>query len=300
MQTYADRLFVDDGLLERAEQTCRLGLGRDPAHPALLRSLAEVHRKQGNLAAARGGYQRLYELDERDQEAAYLSAVLGGVDVPQPQHGMRAATFAFVEDFLPRDFHDALLFNFVSAQEQFSPVATDRLEETIKPDSRQAMQYRGKWPWRRFNDAFMDMFRRTFPRLDLPAFEFGEFEVVVRAYQDGHFFKIHRDAPLGSRYESRAVNFVYYFHRTPKPYTGGDLLLFDTDVEADSFASTRFTRIRPVDNAIVVFPCNFYHCVVPVRCPSPAFADSRFVINGHLHRRADVASAAAARTDDER
>src|SRR5262245_7788576 len=107
--TNADRLFADDDLLERAEQSYRLRLERDPGHPALLRSLAEVHRKRGNLAEALAAYQRLSEIEGPDQEAEYLSAVLAGRESSHPQRGMRGATFAFVEEFLPRDFHDDLL-----------------------------------------------------------------------------------------------------------------------------------------------------------------------------------------------
>jgi Rps23 Pro-64 3,4-dihydroxylase Tpa1-like proline 4-hydroxylase len=96
------------------------------------------------------------------------------------------------------------------------------------------------------------------------------------------------DAPRNSPRVNRVINFVYYFHRVPRPYTGGELLLFDSDVEADTYTRARFTRVVTEDNTIIFFPSPYYHSVLPVECPSKDFSDSRFAINGHVFRRLDV------------
>ena len=84
------------------------------------------------------------------------------------------------------------------------------------------------------------------------------------------------------------INFVHDFHRVPKAYTGGELLVFDSDIQADTYTRARFTRVVPEDNSIVFFPSPYYHSVLPVHCPSGEFADSRFVINGHLFKRVEA------------
>jgi SM-20-related protein len=42
--------------------------------------------------------------------------------------------------------------------------------------------------------------------------------------------------------------------------------------------------IVPQPNQIVFFPCSLLHEITPVECPSRAFADSRFTLNGWLHK----------------
>jgi Rps23 Pro-64 3,4-dihydroxylase Tpa1-like proline 4-hydroxylase len=39
-----------------------------------------------------------------------------------------------------------------------------------------------------------------------------------------------------------------------------------------------------MQNQIVFFPSETLHEVLPVECPSGEFADSRFTVNGWLHR----------------
>ena len=41
--------------------------------------------------------------------------------------------------------------------------------------------------------------------------------------------------------------------------------------------------ISPQQNDIVFFPCGCLHEVRPVACPTHAFADSRFTLNGWIH-----------------
>jgi len=285
--TNNDPLFVDHLLLQQAQQLCTQRLKNDPENRTVLRSLAEVYRKLGNLPEAAAAYERLFHLDPQDQEAGYMQAVFGGKEWHLAPMGIRAAPFVLLKDFLTGDFHDALLPFLVSARERFVPMLGGNKE--YQPHHRQALDYPDKWEGKqRFRICLARILAQAIPRLHLPSFQIGPIEVCVRAYQDGHFFKVHQDASANSAYATRLINFVYYFHKQPRPYSGGDLLLFDTDVEADALAMAGFTRVVPQDNALILFPCNFYHSVVPIRCPSKEFADSRFTINGHVHKRAET------------
>jgi Rps23 Pro-64 3,4-dihydroxylase Tpa1-like proline 4-hydroxylase len=284
-----DALFVDPALLQQAEVRCKQRLENEPENRAALRSLAEVYRKLGNLPAAADLYDRLFRLDPADHEAGYLQAVLGGSDCPQPPIGIRAAPFVLLKDFLAREFHDALVPFMVSVRDKFVPMVGGNKE--YQPNHRQALDFPDKWEGKqRFRSCLAKILPQAIPRLHLPEFVIGPIEVCVRAYQDGNFFRVHQDSSPTGPCASRVINFVYYFHKLPRSYTGGELLLFDSDIEADTFSMARFTRVVPEDNSLIIFPCNFYHSVVPIRCPSQDFADSRFVINGHVHERIEAAA----------
>jgi Rps23 Pro-64 3,4-dihydroxylase Tpa1-like proline 4-hydroxylase len=279
-----DSLLVDPALLQHAERRCKQRLQNEPENRALLRSLAEVYRKLGNLTAAAEAYDQLFRLDPADQEAGYLHAVLGGKEWPQAPAGIHAAPYVLLKDFLAAEFHDALVPFLTSVRERFVPMLGGNKE--YQPHHRQALDYPDKWEGKhRFRMCLAKVLPQVIPRLHLPSFEIGPIEVCIRAYQDGHFFKVHTDASSSGEYSSRIMNFVYYFHKLPRPYSGGELLLFDTDLEANTYAMGGFTRVVPEDNSLIIFPCNFFHSVVPIRCPSQEFEDSRFVINGHVRRR---------------
>jgi Rps23 Pro-64 3,4-dihydroxylase Tpa1-like proline 4-hydroxylase len=281
-----DLLIADLVLLRQAEERCRQRLLSEPDNLAALRSLAEVHRKLGNLGEAADVYDRLLRLDPADREAEYLKALLGGKERPQPPSGTCAAPFALLKDFLAPEFHDSLLPFIESVRDRFVPMKGGNKE--YQSGHRQALEFPDPWEGKqRFRTCLAKVLPEAIGRLNLPEFQVGPIEVCIRAYQDGNFFKVHQDSAPSGPYASRIINFVYYFHKQPRPFTGGDLLLFDTDIQADSHELGRFTRIVPHDNSLIIFPCNFYHSVVPIRCPSQDFADSRFVINGHVRKRGE-------------
>jgi Rps23 Pro-64 3,4-dihydroxylase Tpa1-like proline 4-hydroxylase len=285
MDTNLDPLITDTNLLRQAEQRCTRQLSADPENRAMLRSLAELYRKLANLEEAAALCGRLSRLDPNDQEAAYLHALLSGAPTPITPTGCRPTPFVWIKNFLPRDFHESLIPFAGSVREQFVPSRVGRHAE-YKPDVRQTLEFWGKWPeLPRFKDYLAEILPNVLPRLHLPAFAIEKYTIRLRAYLDGHFFRIHQDTEPDGPNANRVVNFVYYFHRQPRPYSGGDLLLFDSDVEANTFTRARFTRVIPEDNSIILFPCCFYHSVVPVRCPSQEFTDSRFVVNGHISKR---------------
>src|SRR5262245_41607938 len=101
-----DRLMVDTRLLLQAEQVCKQRLVTDPGNCTVLRSLAEIYRKQGKLDDAAAAYGRLFHLDPQDREAGYMQALMAGREWPTAPTGIHAAPFVLLKDFLPRGFHD--------------------------------------------------------------------------------------------------------------------------------------------------------------------------------------------------
>jgi SM-20-related protein len=109
-------------------------------------------------------------------------------------------------------------------------------------------------------------------------------EAQITASNDGDFFRFHSDNG-SEKVAERYLTFVYFFHREPKQFQGGELHIHDARLEAESYVSAgSYQTISPQQNQIVFFPCELMHEVSAVECPSRLFADSRFTLNGWLHR----------------
>lgn len=75
------------------------------------------------------------------------------------------------------------------------------------------------------------MLPQVIPKLAVNFDKLGNSELQLTLHVKGDFFRVHRgssDNPK-SLLNSRKITFVYYFYRQPKQFTGGDLLLFDTN-----------------------------------------------------------------------
>jgi Rps23 Pro-64 3,4-dihydroxylase Tpa1-like proline 4-hydroxylase len=121
------------------------------------------------------------------------------------------------------------------------------------------------------------------------AFEPSDIELEIVAHGDGDLFTLHTDTYKGDARPERGdrmVACVYYFHREPKAFGGGELWLHRFG--ATPGTPQDFVTIKPEQNSLVVFPAWAPHEVRPVSCPSQAFADSRFSLNGWIYRPRDL------------
>ncbi len=112
-------------------------------------------------------------------------------------------------------------------------------------------------------------------------------EAQITASNDGDFFGAHSD-DSHEMIASRRLTFVYFFHREPRQFEGGELRLHDSrgserPAGTGSYETGSYQKIVPQQNQIVFFPCSLLHEITPVECPSQAFADSRFTLNGWLN-----------------
>lgn len=109
----------------------------------------------------------------------------------------------------------------------------------------------------------------------------------ITASNDGDFYKAHRDNGASEPVDIplRQLSFVYYFHSEPKAFSGGQLRFHDWAAgEVENVEQVGTRTIIPRQNTIVFFPSSYEHEVLPVRCPSRKFANSRFTANGWLIR----------------
>jgi Rps23 Pro-64 3,4-dihydroxylase Tpa1-like proline 4-hydroxylase len=121
-------------------------------------------------------------------------------------------------------------------------------------------------------------------KLGMEPFTIAGVEAQVTASNEGDFFHFHSDN-TSERVASRYLTFVYFFHREPRQFEGGELRIHDARLEDGVYVSDgHYQTIVPQQNQIVFFPCQLLHEITPVKCSSQLFADSRFTLNGWLRR----------------
>ena len=140
----------------------------------------------------------------------------------------------------------------------------------------------------RHQDVMVERVKSVLPqildKLNMESFTIAGVEAQITASNDGDFFRFHSDNG-SDRVACRYLTFVYFFHREPKAFEGGELRIHDARLQDGLYVSQgSYQTIVPRQNQIVFFPCEMRHEITPVKCPSRLFADSRFTLNGWLRR----------------
>jgi len=134
----------------------------------------------------------------------------------------------------------------------------------------------------RMRELGADVFEQT----GTSRFEVEHYELEIVAHGDGAHYAAHSDIPVGegrrplggdrTKTQDRLLSAVYYFHREPKGFSGGQLRLhrFGSDNKPGDYVD-----IEPLQNSLVIFPSWTIHEVLKVHCRSGAFENYRFAIN---------------------
>jgi SM-20-related protein len=121
-------------------------------------------------------------------------------------------------------------------------------------------------------------------KLGMKEFTIRDVEAQITASGDGDFFHFHSDNGA-DHVASRHLTFVYFFHREPRQFEGGELRIHDASLDEGVYVSQgTYQTVIPQQNQIVFFPCELMHEVTAVKCASGLFADSRFTLNGWLRQ----------------
>ena len=280
-------LLRPGGIQAQADEALRRRLAVGPRNTDTLWRLAEIHRRQGNFAAARSLYGRLRERGSDPLKAAWLHAMLSGNGAPEPAPGgIRPAPFVRMTNFLAPDECDRLLALGLAERERLVPSmvgAADR--ERVDPEVRVNLEVRDRSTVAEVRLQIAPKVRSLVPeileRLRMDGIGRCSIEMCMRVYLDGGFYKAHRDNQSKS-HRQRKLSFVYFLHREPRRFSGGDLLLHDTDTDTDACSPGEFSRIVPLRNSIVFFPCGCWHQVTPVQCGTDDIGDGRWAVNGHV------------------
>ena len=211
-------------------------------------------------------------------------ASVGVMDLPQ----VLPAQCVILEEFLAPAELDALMQYTLEREADFqvseviAPGATKGVIDYESRRSRVLMDL-GKHEAVIVN-RIKDSWPLILQKLDHDPFVASKVEAQITASNDGDFFCCHSDngQAVSAR---RELTFVYFFHREPKRFSGGELRIYDSRLEDGAYTATEKCRdIVPQQNQIVFFASPLAHEIAEVKCPSKAFADSRFTVNGWFHR----------------
>ena len=105
-----------------------------------------------------------------------------------------------------------------------------------------------------------------------------EADMVLLAYKDGHFYRRHIDTGVGAEADvtSRKLSCVYYFHQSPKLFSGGEIRIYP-------LVGDQYTQLDPDHDQLVAFPAFVPHEVLPVSLPGGQLRESRFAITFFFH-----------------
>jgi len=189
------------------------------------------------------------------------------------------APHLILTNFLNAESHEQLLAWTLANQGAFVPA---RVHTGVDEVFRRSLVLADIGPFQMpFALAARHEYKQWIAELGLPDFALTGVELELVAHNDGAHFSRHIDTEA-AKGAPRALSAVYYFHREPKGFTGGELRIYpmNSTGEPDTFVS-----IEPVQNTMVIFPSFAPHRVMPVGCPSQDFADSRFAVNCWLHTK---------------
>ena len=201
-------------------------------------------------------------------------------------------------DFLPEEEHDALLADAIAWEPALRPsqLLYGKVDGTIRSSRGFSLSAAGdpvasKWPRevKKWRDTLRERLTARMPDLcagaGMKPFPVSAIELELVVYGDGARFDAHCDTVRAGEGKSsdRLVTCVYYFHASPKGFSGGALRLhrFGTSESRPG----DFVDVEPERNSLLVFPAWATHEVTPVHCSGGAFRDSRFALNCWLHRR---------------
>jgi Rps23 Pro-64 3,4-dihydroxylase Tpa1-like proline 4-hydroxylase len=105
------------------------------------------------------------------------------------------------------------------------------------------------------------------------------YETQVSRYGDkGQKYKWHVDG-VGANRPRRRISVVYHFFKTPRKFTGGELVLSDCLIYDGKLLADRTPhKFTPKNNRMFVFAAATPHCVNSTSSPKE-WADGRFSVN---------------------
>ena len=195
--------------------------------------------------------------------------------------GVIPSRYIQLTNFLDSDLHRRILDYAVTQESAFVGSSTS----TGDLDYRQSSVLH-HFP--EFSDIMQGEIHRAFAdviaSLKLNPFNITQVEAQLTAHNDGHYYKVHNDNGSEDT-ATRVLTYVYYFYQDPKPFSGGELRIYDSRIQNNYYVQAESLQdITPLNNSIVFFPSHYMHEVLPIVCPSRQFADSRFTINGWVRR----------------
>jgi Rps23 Pro-64 3,4-dihydroxylase Tpa1-like proline 4-hydroxylase len=193
-----------------------------------------------------------------------------------------------IDDFLGAEAAGKLLEFALAHRDEFTPstVYSKDSDQTVLSDFRASLSLGGDLgdtiaPVRAAFEARADHIRAVTGVRNFGP-EMTDLDLV--AHCDGHRFRRHIDTVTGERRALaegvRVLSLVYYLHRTPRRFTGGELVMYPLAGETTQV-------IEPRHDRLVAFPSIAPHEVMPTSLPGNDFADARFALVFWMMRQTD-------------
>lgn len=199
--------------------------------------------------------------------------------------------YLVIDNFLAVDEHHDMLAYALARQGDFK-AGTVTTDDANYRQNLVIMNFHEAAHSRLLCNRLLTWFPQMTQMLGMDLFALESVESQLTASNDGHYFRVHADSGAGDS-RTRALSCVYYFYRQPRAFAGGLLRLYDTWRQGgQSRAAASYQEIEPVSNRLVVFRSDTHHELMPIRCPSRRFEDSRFAVTNWL-RHADEPNPAA-------
>ncbi|MGH6785656.1 MAG: 2OG-Fe(II) oxygenase [Novosphingobium sp.] len=193
-----------------------------------------------------------------------------------------------IDGFLPASLAQGLLEHAWANQADFreTGVVSDGADVVDRADRRSLRLPAGLGMHEAdFVNAVHAILPAALEKLGAEAFDLAQTETELAAHGDGAFYNIHVDTLTQHNREGRdtdrVLSGVWYAHRVPAGFIGGELALHP-------FGPGEPALIEPRHNRLVLFSSIAPHAVRPVACASGDFADYRFAVNCWLHRARPV------------
>jgi Rps23 Pro-64 3,4-dihydroxylase Tpa1-like proline 4-hydroxylase len=259
--------------------------GHVPQHPGSPKPPGKPEpAKSPQPPSGPGGMRTLnVPAQQQAQRSPVDSIGIGVLEAPAP---VRAQCVVLDEFLAPQELNELVDFTLqheaeFQSSEVISPSGDPGVVDYNHRRSRVLMDLG------RHEQIILERIRGVLPRvldqLGVKEFPVRHVETQITASNDGDFFGEHRD-DAQEMIASRNITFVYFFHREPRQFEGGELRLHDSRWHGEQQVKIcGYQSIVPRQNQIVFFPCSLLHEITPVDCASRAFADSRFTLNGWLH-----------------
>ncbi len=260
-----------------------------PNNVDYLTKLTHLMREQGNIDQAMEFLSKILSVDSNNFEAKYLMSVLGQAHDKSPcRQSFCPAPFLYKENYLTNDELAHIWKTVKNNKNSFdhSELSTDSTKGKIDNDYRKSVTLYGNklkdisgWFLEKISSDLSDICSYITIEPFLPSLR----EIQLTRHGNNEFFKIHQDSGDKPNIRTRTLTFVYYFHTIPRAFSGGEILLFDTDTKEDK-CGKHFTKLTPANNSIVFFSSNYFHQVTPVYLKNDIFENGRFAIHGWLHK----------------
>ncbi len=230
-----------------------------------------------------------YENDAPQEAKSYLYVnrkILNHQEIRQSMKSPK--NFVEIENFLTESEQEELWQFTKNHNKGF--VSSDIYNEKLSVNDRQYSRHSSILdPPFTLAPLIVEKVRQVIPQvlepLQTQEFPIGPIEAQLTAHNDGEYYKLHNDNGIEAL-ASRTLTFVYYFYQEPKAFTGGELRIYDGELEGEKemrFLPKGCHVVVPRNNCIVFFPSQLMHEVTQVQCPSQSFLDGRFTVNGWIH-----------------